>query len=307
MLVILIGIIAGMGVSLQTAVNSRLRHFLSSPFLTSFVSFSVGATVLFSLTILNGNSPIPTNELVTIIPWWAWFGGLLGMVGLTCNVLLFPKLGGIQTAIMPILGQVLMGCLIDTFGWLHSPQIDFSFSRLIGLILVLSGVFTAVVLPNIQSLRTTQDKGLWSWRIIGIIAGMVTAAQTAVNGEMSRLLGSATHAAAISMLGGMLSIICIVLFYERSLSHLRLAFGKDRPYWIWFGGILGAFYISIGAWLVQYVGTGGSVVLMLCGLIAMSLLIDKFGWLSAPKKNIQKIQLLGLLLLISGVACIRLF
>lgn len=89
---------------------------------------------------------------------------------------------------------------------------------------------------------------------LGIIAGMVTAAQTAVNGEMSRLLNSATHSTAVSMLGGMLSIIGIVLFYERSLSHLRLAFGKDRPYWIWFGGVLGAFYVSIGACLVHYVG-----------------------------------------------------
>lgn len=301
MLAILIGIIAGMGISLQTAVNSRLRSFLTSPFLTSFVSFSVGAMVLFSLTLLSGHSIIPTFSQIAVTPWWAWLGGLLGMVGLTSNVLLFSKLGGVQTAVIPILGQVLMGCLIDTFGWLNSPQADFSLNRFIGLILVLSGVFSAVVLPNIKSLRRTPIKVLWLWQLLGIFSGILTATQTAVNAELSRFLGSTTHATAISMLGGMLSIIWLVI-YERSFSNLRFALGRDKPYWIWCGGVLGAFYVSVGAWLVQYVGTGGSVVLMLCGLIAMSLVIDKFGWLSAPKKKIQKIQLLGLLLLISGVA-----
>ncbi|AHG85615.1 Integral membrane protein [Bibersteinia trehalosi USDA-ARS-USMARC-190] len=306
MLAIFIGILAGMGIGLQTAINSRLRHFLGSPFLASLVSFSVGAIALLTVLIISDHPLLLEHSTIINIPWWAWFGGLLGMIGLTSNVLLFPKLGGVQTAVMPILGQVLMGSLIDTFGWFHSPQADFSFHRLIGLLLVLFGVFTTVVLPHIHSLRNKHVQGLWRWQLAGIIAGMVMAAQTAINGELGRQLHSATYAATISMLGGMLSISLIVLFYKGNFSHLTLAVGKGKPYWIWFGGILGAIYISVGAWLVQIVGTGGTVVLMLCGLISMSLLIDKFGWLGVTKKVVQKIQLLGLFMLLSGVACIHL-
>lgn len=57
---------------------------------------------------------------------------------------------------------------------------------------------------------------------------------------------------------------------------------------------------------MQHIGTGGTVVLMLCGLISMSLIIDKWGLLGVPKKIVQPVQIIGLLLLISGVAAIRL-
>lgn len=307
MLAIFIGILAGMGIGLQTAVNSRLRGFLGSPFLTSFVSFSIGAITLLLLLLFTGQPLILDSQLIETIPTWAWFGGVLGMIGLTGNVLLFPKLGGVQTAVMPILGQVLMGSLIDSFGWFNSPQADFSLNRLLGIILVLSGVFTAVVLPNIRLLRENQEKGLWIWRAAGVVVGMVMALQTAINGELGRLVHSASYAATVSMLGGMSSILLIVLFYERSFHQFSQAFGKGKPCWIWSGGVLGAIYISVGAWLVQFVGTGGTVVLMLCGLISVSLLIDKFGWLGVQKKIVQAVQLLGLALLLGGVAFIRLF
>ena len=50
-------------------------------------------------------------------PWWIWIGGALGVIYLTGNIVLFPKLGSVQTVIMPILGQIVMSMLIDNFGW----------------------------------------------------------------------------------------------------------------------------------------------------------------------------------------------
>lgn len=307
MFAILIGIFAGICIGLQTAVNARLHSFLNAPFLTAFISFAVGAITLFSLLLLTGQPLLYSTETLSTIPTWAWFGGVLGMIGLTGNVLLFPKLGGVQTAVMPILGQVLMSVLIDSFGWFNSPQVNFTLHRLIGICLVLAGVFIAVVLPNIRILRAKQENGLWGWRLVGILVGTMMSLQTAINGELGRQVGSATYAAMISMIGGMSSISLIVLSIERSFTRLPQAIGKGKPIWIWLGGVLGAFYISVGAWLMQYVGTGGTVVLMLCGLITASLMIDKWGWFGAPKKAVHKIQLVGLLLLIAGVSYIRLF
>lgn len=306
MLAIFIGIFAGMTIALQTAINARLRGFLQAPFLTALTSFFIGTVTLLLLLLLNGQALMPSATLLTNTPWWAWFGGVLGMIGLTGNVLLFPKLGGVQTAVMPILGQVLMGCLLDSFGWLNSPQVDFGIQRALGIGLVLSGIFTTVILPNVKSLRAHHEKGLWGWRIAGVVIGTMMALQTAVNGELGRQAHSTTYAALISMLGGVTCISIIVLSVERRFRTLLLAVGKGKPAWIWLGGVLGAFYISVGAHLMQHIGTGGTVVLMLCGLIAMSLIIDKWGLLGVPKKTIQPVQIIGLLLLISGVAIIRL-
>ena len=54
-------------------------------------------------------------------PLWIWFGGLLGVVALTGNILLFPHLGAVQTVVLPIAGQIMMGVVIDHFGFFDSP------------------------------------------------------------------------------------------------------------------------------------------------------------------------------------------
>ncbi|MGA3392004.1 orotate phosphoribosyltransferase [Lactiplantibacillus pentosus] len=55
------------------------------------------------------------------------------------------------------------------------------------------------------------------------------------------------------------------------------------------------------------VGTGLAVVIVLVGLMAGSLLIDQFGWFASKRNPVTGAQLLGLLVMILGVALIRLF
>lgn len=71
-------------------------------------------------------------------------GWAVGVVYLTGNILLFPKLGSVQTVIMPVLGQILAGLLIDNFGWFDSPQSTLTMTRFLGAILVLAGVIITV-------------------------------------------------------------------------------------------------------------------------------------------------------------------
>lgn len=219
-----------------SAVNARLRWHLGFAFLTSFVSFLVGLIFLVGLSLGFG-SPLWFDKVtLSAVPWWAWLGGVLGTVGLTANVLIFPKLGGVQTAVMPILGQVLMGLLIDSFGLLRSVQIPFLGSQIVGVLLVLAGVFVAIVLPQRGQLAKTDDKA-WLWRG---------------------------------------------------------------------GGVLGTLFILSGVYLVPKIGTGQVVMLVLSGLICGSLLVDKFGLFGVAKKAVLPVQILGVVLLLVGVGCIRL-
>lgn len=302
----IIGLLAGAFIAIQSAVNARLRQHLGFAFLTSFVSFLVGLIFLLILSLILGSPLIFNSETLFAVPLWAWTGGLLGMFGLTANVLIFPKLGGVQTAIMPILGQVLMGVLIDTFGLLKSLQIAISTIRLIGIGLVLLGVFVAIVLPQLKALKQkTNNENLWLWRGLGIVGGMALATQAAVNGELGRQLGSSLSAATTSFLVGTITLFLTVLFYEKSLPNLFKS-AKAKPIWIWSGGILGSLFILSGVWLVSQIGTGSVVMLVLSGLICGSLLVDKFGLFGVAKKPVLSSHLIGVALLILGVACIRL-
>ncbi|HDL5699855.1 TPA: DMT family transporter [Mannheimia haemolytica] len=301
----IIGILAGVLIAFQSAINARLRMHVGAAFLTSFVSFSVGLLFLLGLSLIMQQTPAFSLDNLDNVPLWAWTGGLLGMVGLTANVLIFPKLGGVQTAVMPILGQVLMGVLIDTFAWLNSPYIAFTASRLFGIGLVLFGVWIAVVLPHLSGLKRKENANLWLWRAVGILGGTALATQAAVNGELGRQLGSSLGAATVSFGVGAIGLLLVVLFYEKSLPKLCQP-TEGKPFWIWSGGILGSLFILAGVWLVPQIGTGSVVMLVLSGLICGSLLVDKFGLFGITQKPILPLQIIGVTSLLAGVAFIRL-
>ena len=68
----LVPILMGSGLAIQTAINSRLRMYVTSPYLSSAISFIVGAVFLLVLTLLSGQSPLISSTIITSNPWWLW-------------------------------------------------------------------------------------------------------------------------------------------------------------------------------------------------------------------------------------------
>jgi len=310
MITALIGILIGTGLSIQTAVNSQLRKFVISPYLASMISFVIGALFLTVISLVIG-SPLGISwKLIGNEPAWIWLGGVLGVIFLTVNILLFPKLGSVQTAIMPILGQIIMGMLIDNFGWFHSMRKAFDSYRLIGICLVLVGVFFAIAIQEVRH-RQEKNKGndlyLWIWRIIGVVSGMLMSMQVAINGQLGVVLDSSIQAAFVSFVVGALTLIIVVGVKERSFVKVSSPIKQKAPWWVWLGGFLGAAYVLINIYLVGQVGTGQTVVLVLFGQIAGSLLIQRFGWMGSQKTQVDWIQIIGLIMILAGVILIRMF
>ena len=298
--------VIGLGVPIQTAVNSRLRSYVLSPYVASMVSFSVGTLFLLMLTLLTQHTVMIPSTTFTSNPWWIWIGGLLGVIGLTTNILLFPKLGGVQTVILPIMGQILMGMLIDSFGLFQSPTHPFNIFRLIGMMFLLIGVYAIVVLPHLRDrFSKPADGPLLPWQVLGIVAGMLMATQSSINGHLGKLLHSSIHAAFVSFLVGTI-ILVIIVCSMRKLGNIRFALG-NTPWWIWMGGIIGSFFVFGMSFLVPIIGTGMVVVMGLFGQIICSIFIDRFGLLGATKTDIKRIQVVGIILMLCGVIMIKMF
>ena len=78
MLWILLGIIAGLVLPVQTLVNTRLRASTGTPFSSSLISFAVGTmTLLVIATAVTGGEFGISRAFGE--PLWVWFGGLLGV------------------------------------------------------------------------------------------------------------------------------------------------------------------------------------------------------------------------------------
>lgn len=315
MLAILIGLVIGIGLPMQTSINSRLRAAVGSPFLASMVSFGIGTVFLAVMTLLDHRSLLIGGSFISNQPFWLWLGGLLGVIYLTGNIILFPKLGSVQTVIFPVLGQILAGIMIDDLGLFYSPVSRLTVVRGLGALLVLLGV-TVTVAGNSWVERITGQAGLETveeespqsahlmlWRLFGVLAGMLSATQTAVNGHLGEVLGSKIQAAYISFLVGTITLIIIVLVVRPQLRFQRV--NGHTPWWMWIGGLLGALFVLGNVYLVPIIGTGFAVIIVLIGLMIGSLLIDQFGWLSSEKNPVTLLQVGGLLIMIIGVMIIR--
>lgn len=308
----LLGIAIGSGMSFQSAVNSQLRNYVFSPYLASMLSFLVG-TILLAIVVLTQGYPLfPTFETVTNHPWWIWLGGLCGVIALTGNIIIFPKIGSIETAVMPIIGMIITSMLIDHFGWFHSATLPFSVNRLIGVILILVGVVFAVVLRDYLLHRKLEqnisdDINKYPWRAVGLLGGAMLAIQAAVNGQLGVVVNSPLTGAYLSFLVGTLILSVLVIFIDKTLKPVTRPFTQKAPVWVWLGGAFGACYVSINILIVGIIGTGPTVVLVLFGQITGSILVQQFGFFRSNKSSTAPIQVLGLILMLVGVILINLF
>lgn len=309
---LIIALLIGVGTPVQTAINSRLRSYVISPYLASLVSFAVGIVFIFFMSLAMNNSLMIPLETFHSQPWWIWFGGVFAVCGLTGYVLLFPYLGGVQTVVMPMLGQILMGALIDSFGWFDSLQIPFTFSRALGIILVVAGIFTFVMLNGLlrkkQGTLTSAPKNVnrkWMWQILGVLTGMMIAVQSSINGRLSTALNSSVHAAFFSFAIGLAILLLLSFILRHPLTNITAAIRMKAPWWVWTGGVFGSLFIIGYAFLIPIIGTGTVIIISLFGQILASLVIDRYGLLGAQKLPITAVQVTGLLIMLAGVVMIR--
>ena len=126
---------------IQTSINSRLSQFTRSSFYASTISFAVGTICLLVLNIII-HPQVLTPEFFskqTLNYTWV-LGGLLGVIYLTGNLLLLPRLGAALTVVITVTGQIIMGVIIDTFGLLGAHQQSFTLFKGVGIIFLITGI-----------------------------------------------------------------------------------------------------------------------------------------------------------------------
>lgn len=129
--------IGGAAAAVQSPINSVLGKRIGV-FESGLWSFATGTVLLIMLVLLFGKGQLAE---ITAVPKWQLIGGTLGVIAVISMIVAAPQLG-IGLAMVGILfGQVTIGILIDTFGWLGVERIPLDYNRIIGMILMLAGVF----------------------------------------------------------------------------------------------------------------------------------------------------------------------
>ncbi|OTG67507.1 DMT family transporter [Acinetobacter silvestris] len=140
-LLLLLTLAMGIGIvmTFQTALNSQLREYLHSPMQAALISFFVG-TMTLAIVVFFHPAPKPTLHSLTLIPWYLWIGGCLGVYAISVSIFTAPKLGFLTFSGLIIFGQIIMSMILDQFGWLGVEKTAISWQRLIGAMVIFSGV-----------------------------------------------------------------------------------------------------------------------------------------------------------------------
>ncbi len=300
-----LAVLIGGAVPIQTAANAELRRQLHSPFLATLVNSSLGALIIACVLLFAGSSLQVQWAEALNSPWWSFLGGPLGFVILLLALLTMPILGGVGTALSMTLGSVCTGMIIDTLGLLNSPVHAFNLQRALGLLLSLLGLALMLRLYQFLSGRRPSFKmAAVPGVILGLAAGSSQIIQTAVNTELSRHLGS-TIPTGLWCMGCTMCIIwcCLALRRESPLALRRLQIG--RSFWILSGGLCGALYLIVNAFLLPRIGAGSLVILNIAGQMAAAMVIDNFGLFGAQKRQVSLMETLGIVIVFAGVALIK--
>ena len=145
----------------------------------------------------------------------------------------------------------------------------------------------------------------WWLALLALAAGTCIPTQAGINARLSLWARSPVLAATISFLVGTVVLTGYVLATRLPLPALRSA--AAQPWWLWSGGVLGAFFVAVTIYLAPRLGATNMLAWVLAGQMLAALALDHFGLLGYPLHPLSLGRLAGIVLLIAGVLMIRIF
>jgi transporter family-2 protein len=132
-------------------------------------------------------------------------------------------------------------------------------------------------------------------------AGALVGMQAPVNARLGRAVGS-VQAASLSFLVGTTALLLIAALASGGLGSYSKVSGV--PWWALIGGLLGAVYVTVAILTVRTLGASALTAAVITGQLTISVVIDRFGLLGIARQPIGAQRIVGLVLLVAGVALV---
>lgn len=139
-LVIVVGLIGGVAVGIQSPIAGAMGQKIGGTASSVIVHLS-GLILSTVLLVLRGGERIRDWQT---LPWYMLGAGVFGLILYqTINVTL-PRLGATSMLALIIIGQLLTGILLDSFGWLGVAARPLETTRILGILILLAGAYLVI-------------------------------------------------------------------------------------------------------------------------------------------------------------------
>ncbi|CCU56855.1 DMT family transporter [Bacillus subtilis] len=134
---ILFTLIGGVTLSAQSSINGTFSR-KAGTIETTLLTFLTGTMFLTIFILFFGSG----NVLGLLeAPKWQLSAAFLGTAYLLLTVIAVPRIGVIATNIAAIAGQLVIGVMIDHFGWFNSLVIELDIKRVFALLFMIISLY----------------------------------------------------------------------------------------------------------------------------------------------------------------------
>jgi transporter family-2 protein len=147
----------------------------------------------------------------------------------------------------------------------------------------------------------------WFFILLALVAGMLMPVQAGINLQLrdAALGGDSALAALVSFAVGTLGLAVYCLATRASWPGTWAV--SETALWHWSGGLLGAFFVTATILLAPRLGAATMLALLAAGQMLASLWLDQHGLLGYPVHEASPMRMLGAVLIVAGVALVRVF
>ena len=144
---------------------------------------------------------------------------------------------------------------------------------------------------------------LWFFLFIAFLAGFVFPFQAGINAQLRQWIGHPLLAALVSFTVGTLFLSVTPVAFGLGFPAWQAL--KPLPWWVWTGGLLGAFSVVSSIVLAPRMGAATLIATIVAGQMVASMLLDHMGLLGFRFQPINAWRLVGAGMVIGGVWLIQ--
>jgi len=139
-IIVFVGLIGGIAIGLQSPMSSILGNRLGMMESAFIVHFSGAVAASIPLLIWGGGNLSKWRD----VPWYTLGAGVFGLIVVSALSFIIPKVGAAPAVILLVLGQLIIGAMLDHYGLLGVEVRPLTSQRLLGLLVVVLGVWLTV-------------------------------------------------------------------------------------------------------------------------------------------------------------------
>lgn len=131
--------LSGVTMAVQGSINAVLGKFIGLLETTFVVHLAGLVFITVMLVILRWSSPC--NGFLGGAPWYAYLGGILGVLIIYGVAHSIPKVGVAPATTAIIMGQLITAGVIDHFGLFGLDKLPFNWCRMAGILAMTGGAW----------------------------------------------------------------------------------------------------------------------------------------------------------------------